>query len=642
MKRRFISLILVIIIVTSCFTGISAADNAASSADALYALGLFKGTGIDSFGRPVYELDRAPTRQEAVVMLIRLLGREDEALSGSFRHPFSDVESWADKYVAYAYAMGLTKGTASSTFGSGDVVSAAQFLTFTLRALGYSDSTGDFTWSRAPAFSDSIGLTSGEFSGSGSFLRGDIAVISFNALSQTLKDKSTTLIQSLVDASAVTKSAAEAAGLSDALKKGQSEIPAAQQVYAESSPAVFYIEAYSGGNIYLNSGSGFFISSSGLAVTSWHVLRGASSAKVVLSDGQTVCNVTGVYDYNEDTGLALIKIDGNVFPFLKTGDSAGLSAGSTVYAIGSPLGLTNTLSQGIISNANRLMGGQQYIQNTAQTSAGSSGGALLNANGQVIGMTVGTLPDGQNLNFAVPIRKVEELSSKFTRTLTELSMEFKMSASKVPLSVSDNLICLTAGESVVLKVYHGWDGYGEILLANSSPSVAHAVWGEWIDGNSINLKITGVLPGTTTVTVRLYDMDGELMAISMIGVTVTSLPPIGNYDNFPAVPDFGSLSGVRTLYDSYLPARDGRSGYIGTYYYSLSAIEKLCRNGSLLWDAYVLALTDSGFECVETFYSSERYLVKVYANTEQNKYVLFGVTDIPGETCYRVMIMNIE
>ncbi len=160
----------------------------------LYDLGLFKGTGIDGFGRPVFELDRPATRHEAVTMLVRLLGREDEALSRKWTVPFTDVADWAMPYVGYAYANGLTQGTSAVTFEGNQQVSAAQFLTFILRALGYT-SGSDYEWDRAWELTDRLGITDGGYADSGEFSRGDAAVVSRNALSAKLKGRETTLYE---------------------------------------------------------------------------------------------------------------------------------------------------------------------------------------------------------------------------------------------------------------------------------------------------------------------------------------------------------------------------------------------------------------------------------------------------------------
>lgn len=153
------------------------------AAKQLYAKGLFQGTGTDEDGTPVFELDRTPTRNEAVTMLVRLLGKEDEAKSGTWDIPFTDVANWARPYVGYAYANGLTTGTSATTYGGSESVTASQYLTFVLRALGYESGT-DFQWDKAWELSDQIGLTDGEYNANtANFTRGDVALISYTSLS---------------------------------------------------------------------------------------------------------------------------------------------------------------------------------------------------------------------------------------------------------------------------------------------------------------------------------------------------------------------------------------------------------------------------------------------------------------------------
>ncbi len=128
-------------------------------AEALKTLGLFKGTDKG------FELERQPNRVEAVVMLIRLLGKEQEAKSGSWKHPFTDVPSWADPYIGYAYENNLANGISANQFGDG-AATAQMFATFVLRALGYNDSAAkgavDFTYSGAVQYATERGLIAGQ------------------------------------------------------------------------------------------------------------------------------------------------------------------------------------------------------------------------------------------------------------------------------------------------------------------------------------------------------------------------------------------------------------------------------------------------------------------------------------------------
>lgn len=190
MKKFCKSISIILSILFICSTGVYAAppcEDADGIADALHDFGLFNGTGTASDGSPIYNLEKASTRQEAVVMLIRLLGKEKEALQCTENHPFSDVSAWADRYVAYAYSENIAKGMSATKFGANQSVNAQQYLTFLLRALGYNDSLGDFSYKNVFAFSDSIGLTNGIYSLGDTFLRRDMAWLSGGAILQKNK-----------------------------------------------------------------------------------------------------------------------------------------------------------------------------------------------------------------------------------------------------------------------------------------------------------------------------------------------------------------------------------------------------------------------------------------------------------------------
>lgn len=210
--KRFLSFILALTLAASLVpSAFAASDEAVQAANALHALGLFNGTGTDENGNPVYDLDRAPTREEAITMLVRLLGREEKAKSDDWRMPFTDVSNWAKPYVGYAYTYDLTSGTSETTFGGKQKVSATQYLTFVLRALHYEDGT-DFQWNRAWKLSDEIGLTSAQYTSDSSITRGDVATISLKALS-VLNKYDTTLLDELLDYGPLTSEKIKTSGI---------------------------------------------------------------------------------------------------------------------------------------------------------------------------------------------------------------------------------------------------------------------------------------------------------------------------------------------------------------------------------------------------------------------------------------------
>ena len=173
-----------------------------AAAERLKAYGLFQGVGTNSDGSPNFDLGRAPSRVEALVMLIRLLGRENEAKSGSWAHPFTDVPEWADKYVGYAFVNKLTNGISPTEFGTG-TASCQVYLTFVLRSLGYRDAGGaDFTWDKPEPLALSAGIMP-EGLHAENFLRADVVLISDSALSAKLKDSGDTLLDKLTADGAV-------------------------------------------------------------------------------------------------------------------------------------------------------------------------------------------------------------------------------------------------------------------------------------------------------------------------------------------------------------------------------------------------------------------------------------------------------
>ncbi|MGI2294092.1 leucine-rich repeat domain-containing protein [Paenibacillus sp. GXUN7292] len=180
-------------------------------ADRLNILGIFAGTNKG------YELDRKPTRLEGLVMLIRMLGVEAEAQKlQNDPSPFIDVPRWGIGYVNYAYSHQLANGVSASRFGSNDPMSAIQYVTLVLRALGYNDNKGDFTYAQSLNKAASIGLinsaTSQELAKQ-TFLRGHIALLSFEALKQPLKQQEMTLAGKLIAEGVFTEEATNRAGV---------------------------------------------------------------------------------------------------------------------------------------------------------------------------------------------------------------------------------------------------------------------------------------------------------------------------------------------------------------------------------------------------------------------------------------------
>ena len=178
------------------------AANYTNCADSLHEMGLFQGT------QNGYDLDRTPTRAEAAVMLVRLLGKEAEVKTLTYTAPFTDLKGWEKPYVQYLHSNGLVNGTSRMTFNPTGKCTAQMYATFLLRALGYSD-TADFSYANAIETAREQGIYDTGIINTQNFLRDDAAAASYTALSVSPKNSEGTLLDQLVSENAITEANAK-------------------------------------------------------------------------------------------------------------------------------------------------------------------------------------------------------------------------------------------------------------------------------------------------------------------------------------------------------------------------------------------------------------------------------------------------
>lgn len=179
---------------------------------------------------------------------------------------------------------------------------------------------------------------------------------------------------------------------------------------AKASTSIVTIEIYDRSNTFIGTGSGFVAFDPTTVVTNFHVIEEAYRISVVDEIG-TKSDVINILAYNQDLDIALLEIDPvEKYDPLTLSDNDSSQKGEKVVAIGSPLGISNTISNGTLSSFVEI-GGNKYIQFTAPISHGSSGGALFNDDGVIIGVTSASLIEGQNMNLAIPISYVIDLHS---------------------------------------------------------------------------------------------------------------------------------------------------------------------------------------------------------------------------------------
>lgn len=159
-------------------------------------------------------------------------------------------------------------------------------------------------------------------------------------------------------------------------------------------------------------GSGFLINEEGFLITNFHVIEGETEISVEVYwqiggqlERKTYKNVK-IVAMNKFKDLALLKIEEEDVPdfkFVRLAQPDGLAVGERVFAIGSPLGLERTVTEGIVSTKTRAIEGELYLQTTAQINPGNSGGPLFNLKGEVVGVTNMKMTSGEGLGFAIPV-----------------------------------------------------------------------------------------------------------------------------------------------------------------------------------------------------------------------------------------------
>jgi hypothetical protein len=176
-------------------------------------------------------------------------------------------------------------------------------------------------------------------------------------------------------------------------------------------------------------GTGFLVKPDGVILTNYHVIENGNVAIVKFSDG-TILPVDGVLAADKDRDLAVIKIHGKTFRTLTLGDSDQIQVGEEVVAIGNPLGLELTVSNGILSGVRVTKEEGKFLQITAPISHGSSGGPLFNMFGEVVGINTMYLEGGENLNFAIPVNDAKNLLRNQSTKLQQLPNEPEADAPK--------------------------------------------------------------------------------------------------------------------------------------------------------------------------------------------------------------------
>jgi S1-C subfamily serine protease len=182
---------------------------------------------------------------------------------------------------------------------------------------------------------------------------------------------------------------------------GFAQVKSPKEIAREISKAVVIVESLDERGAVTGQGSGFIVTANGAVLTNLHVIQGAAMARIKLPSGDTY-KTADVIEVDDARDIAVLKVKGFKLPTVTLGDSDKTEVGENVIVISSPEGLANSLSTGVISGVRRF-DTHRVFQITSPISQGSSGGALFNSEGEVIGVVTYYFKSGQNINFAVPI-----------------------------------------------------------------------------------------------------------------------------------------------------------------------------------------------------------------------------------------------
>ncbi len=413
MKKRILAIAFVLCTCLNFAPGVRALEGEARrAADTLITLGLLEEAD--------YDLSAPVDRMTAVRTLVKLSGGAGDADAGSAR--FRDVPKDAAAPIGYAVGRGWVAGVSETEFGPAQNVMANDWFSMLLRMLG----RDGVEPSDAALYARRVGLSTRAYTG----------LLTFGDLCESVRD---TLLfaypdgQSVVDR--LTARGICTAPAVNALGLKNPELTA-RQVSDRHMSAVFSLVLYDAedsleGEDAFADASGFFISPDGIAVTNYHSIDGARRAVATLVTGES-CFVSRVLWYDTGMDLAVIRVsrttlDNREIPRFATLELVGtrdLRPGDIAYTLSNPLGLGLAVSAGVVSATAREV--ERYtlpcVMNTADISQGSSGGALLNVFGHVVGVTSGAYRIGNSMYLAVPVDIIKTLDlGGEGETLTEVA-----------------------------------------------------------------------------------------------------------------------------------------------------------------------------------------------------------------------------
>lgn len=345
-------------------------------------------------------------------------------------------------------------------------------------------------------------------------------------------------------------------------------------------------------------GSGVIIDAQrGYVITNHHVIEGADAVSVTLSDGRTLA--AEFLGSDADTDIALMKIPAQNLSALPLGDSGALRVGDFVVAVGNPFGIGQTVTSGIVSAVGRTglrgLGFQNFIQTDASINPGNSGGALVNLNGELVGINTASFnPRGSaagniGLGFAIPTSLARNVVNQLVANNgVVIRGTLGLESQDVTVPLAQALGLDEPRGALVTQVFKGSAAAGAGLRAGD---VVVAANGERIDGRDALRNFEGLQPVGSRVALDVR-RDGKPLQLS---TTLRQQPR-----SFAGVELDPRLDGAVF---AELPERLRQSGYSGVLVESVARGSRASRNG-LQKDDVVIAASSGNFEDLPGFRAS--------------------------------------
>lgn len=281
----------------------------------------------------------------------------------------------------------------------------------------------------------------------------------------------------------------------------------------DAANSVLYLEVYDDADEVIATASGFVIEDGTTLITNYHVIDGAHHIVAYTPDGESSVEIHTILAYDEEADLAVLKCEDSIgVPPLLLGDSDTVKQGDEVFAVGYPLGVANTLSDGVVSSRYLDEYNIDVLQITAAISSGSSGGALFNDHGEVIGVICASYIDGQNLNIAIASAELsvllESRSSKTQMSMEDFYQMFYDPAAR-EISVYEAISNRSELNGCEVSV-HGYISSVEILTYGT-PAI-HEIHFYLVDSPSEILGHTIVIEDWSTATTEqnaMSDYEGQ-------------------------------------------------------------------------------------------------------------------------------------